>query len=178
MIVKKTSFNPHNLFELACCRSIGQSIEAEVDRPVRSTNVHKRAWPYRLEGQSTGSVDCQRALLSGSGPDRPGSRSAKSSALCIHASVDQAVDRQQRQLLIWPPTAIFWEPINWGSLGLFSTRFKVGFQASFSYLSECLSPLILEQILSYQKESFSSVFCKRDFLSFSSTILSSFITHT
>jgi len=68
--------------------------------------------------------------------------------------------------------------INWGSLELFSTRFEVGFQASFSYLSECLSPLVLEQILPYQKESFLRVFCKRDFLSFSSTIQSSFLKRT
>ena len=44
------------------------------------------------------------------------------------------------------------------------------FQASFSYLSKCLSPLVLEQILPYQKESFSRVFYKREFLSFSPQI--------
>ena len=102
--------------------------------------------------RSTGMVDrcaqtCTTSLARGP-VDRPG-RSAESSALCIQASVDRvvdrwhngrnfdrwpvdrAVDRQQRPLLIWPPTVIFWEPINWGSLGLFSTRFEVSFQASF-----------------------------------------------
>ena len=31
------------------------------------------------------------------------------------------------------PTASFWSLFIWGSLGLFSTRFEVDFQASFSY---------------------------------------------
>ena len=58
------------------------------------------------------------------------------------------------------PTASFWRLIYWGCFGLFSIRFEVGFQASFSYLSKCLSPLVLELILTYQKESFQEGFQK------------------
>ena len=36
----------------------------------------------------------------------------------------------------------------------------MSFQASFSYLSKCLSPLVLELKLLYQKESLSRVFSK------------------
>ena len=50
----------------------------------------------------------------------------------------------------------------------------MGFQDNFSYTSKCLSPLILELKLPYQKESFSRVFYKRDFLSFSLQIHPSF----
>ena len=64
------------------------------------------------------------------------------STLCIQATVNRPVDRwhnsqksdrwpvdrQQHQLLSWPPTAIFWEPINWASLGLFLQDFKSAFK--------------------------------------------------
>ena len=58
------------------------------------------------------------------------------------------------------PTVIFFRPINWGYFGLFSIRFLESFQASFSYLTKCLSPLVLELKLLYQKESLSRVFSK------------------
>ena len=101
-----------------------------------------------------------RAELSGGRLARSFGHPAKQAVhVCAHLSPGP-VDRQQRQLLIWPLTAIFWEPINWGSLGLFSTRFQVNFQASFSYLSKCLSSLVLEQILSYQRRVFQECFVK------------------
>ena len=78
-------------------------------------------------------------------------------------AVDRVVDRQQCRLLTRPPTAIFWSLFIWGSHGLFSTRFEVGFQ----YLSKCLSPLVLEPNTFISTGEFSRVFCKRDFLSFS-----------
>jgi len=50
--------------------------------------------------------------------------------------------------------------IYWGSLGLFYTRFEVGFWDSFSYTSKCLFPLVLEPNTSIQKESFIKSFQK------------------
>jgi len=67
--------------------------------------------------------------------------------------------------------------MNWGCFGLFSTRFEVGFQASFSYLSKCLSLLVLEPNTFISKGEFSRVFYKRDFLSFSPQIYFDF-SHT
>ena len=92
-------------------------------------------WP-RSTGRSTG----RELLLSVSRPRSTVDRQ-RASALCIQASVDRRidrwhndlksdrrpVDRQQDLLLSWPPTVIFWKPINWGSLRLFWIRFEVDF---------------------------------------------------
>ena len=57
--------------------------------------------------------------------------------------------------------ALFLRPIYWGCFGLFFIRFEVGFQASISYLSKCLSPLFLEPNTSISKgEFFESVLQK------------------
>ena len=151
--------------------STSQSIETEVGRPVRSTDVHKCAQPLWLVGRSTDPVDhpescalwiwprSTRRSTGRSKPrhGRPGGRPTG----CNGQKFDRwPVDRPQHQLLSWPATASFWEPIKWDSLGLFSIRFQESFCASFSYLSKCLSPLILEQILPYQKESFQEWFSK------------------
>ena len=64
--------------------------------------------------------------------------------------------------------AIFWEPINWGSLGLFSIRFEVGFQDSFSY-SKYLSLLVLEPNTSISKGEFFKSVLKKRFLEFFTT---------
>ena len=58
------------------------------------------------------------------------------------------------------PTSIFFRPISWGCFVLLSTRFLESFQASFSYLSKYLSPLVLGLIFPYQKESFQECFVK------------------
>ena len=114
------------------------------------------------QGRSTARSIARECLLSGNGPvDRPSQR-LKNRPL----AVDQAVDRQQSELLSWLPTGRFLEPIKRGSLGLFYIRFQVGLWASFSYTSKCLSPLVLESKLPYQKESLSRVFSKEFFLSF------------
>ena len=60
---------------------------------------------------------------------------------------------------------------------IFYTRFQVGFQASFSYLSKRFSPLVLEIILPYQKERFFKSVLKKRFLQFSPQIQSLF-SHT
>ena len=74
-------------------------------------------------------------------------------------------------------TASFWSILIWGYFGLFVTRFWVSFQASFSYLSKCLSPLVLEPNTSISKgEFFKSVLRKR-FLELSPQILSEFFSH-
>ena len=59
----------------------------------RSTDAHKHARLVWLEGRSTDPIDHQRALLSGSGPGRPGSRPARELCSLDPASVDRAVDR-------------------------------------------------------------------------------------
>ena len=66
--------------------------------------------------------------------------------------------------------------INWASLRLFSTRFQVSFQASFSYTSKCLYPLVLEQNTSISKGEFLRVFQKRFFEFF--TTQSILFSHT
>ena len=117
----------------------GRPGQKSVDRSGRPmcTDVHSLG---RLTARST----VRECLLSGNGPvdravDRwviaqfPIDRSAQRSIIRPFA-VDRAVDRQQTDLLTWPLTAIFWEPINWDSLRLFSTRFQVGFQDSFPTL--------------------------------------------
>ena len=74
--------------------------------------------------------------------------------------IDQAVDHQQSRLLIWTPTARFWMPIYWGSLGLFSTRFQEIFWANFSYLFQWFPPHVLEQIFPNKKGEFIKRFSK------------------
>ena len=90
--------------------------------------------------------------------------------------VDRPVDRQQNLLLSWLPTASFWSPIKWGSLGLFYTRFQEGFKASFSHLLEVFSTCFRANISISKGEIFKSVF-KRDFFSFSQLYLV-FLTQT
>ena len=77
--------------DLVVRRSTGRSTEAEVGRPVRSTDVHKRARQLGLVGRSTGRSTIQRALLSGNGPGRP----AESCCSLYPVPVDQEVDRQR-----------------------------------------------------------------------------------
>ena len=73
----------------AFCRSNGRSTAAEVGRPVRSIDMHKRARQLGLVGRSTGRSTVQRALLSENGPGRP----AESCCSLYPVSVDRAVDR-------------------------------------------------------------------------------------
>ena len=77
---------------------------------------------------------------------------------------------------LWPQRLVFGSPIKWGSLDMFSTRFQVGFQASFFYLLGFFSTCFRANT-SISKGEFSRGFFKRDFLSFSPTTLSSF-SHT
>ena len=70
----------------------------------------------------------------------------------------------------------FLEPIKWGSLGLFKLRFLESFKASFSYLLQIFSPLVLEQILPFKRRVYQEGF-KNDSLSFSPQIPSLF-SHT
>ena len=101
-------------------------------------------WTAGRPTRSTAREFCSLDLAPG-----PGGRLAESSALCIQASVDppvdrwhngqksdrwlvdRAVDRQQGILLSWPPTAIFWEPINWVPLDYFLQDFKWVFKIVF-----------------------------------------------
>ena len=118
-----------------------RSTELEVGRPggrPTCTDVHTSSG--RRAGRPTRST-VQRALLSRKAPvDRPVDRT-ESSALCILATVDRAVDRcpnGRKNDRWWPTgrstgspilalTASFWSPINWAIWGLFSTRFSSGF---------------------------------------------------
>jgi len=148
--VKRPSFNPWKILDLAFCRSTGWSTATEDGRPIRSTDVHRRGRPVWLEGRSTDPVDCQRALLSGSGPGRPGGRPTES-FFSLYPGLGRPGSRPMAQWSeIWPlagrpggrPTAnavldpndYIFEAINWGCFGLLSTRFLESFQASFSYI--------------------------------------------
>jgi len=74
-------------------RSTGRSTALEVSRPGRSTDVHRRARQWVLEGRSTDPVDRQRASALWKAPiDRAG-WPAESFALCSRASIDRPVDR-------------------------------------------------------------------------------------
>ena len=147
------------MFDLAFYRST----DPEVGRPVRSTDVHRRARLVWLEGRSTEPVDRQKAtlwiwprstgrelLLSVSRPRSTG-RSTDGTTLrnlTVGRSTGQSTD--SRKVAELSPTASFWSLFIWGCFGLFSIRFQESFWASFSYLSQCLSPLVLELKLSYQ----------------------------
>ena len=133
--------------------------------------MHRRARLVFLEGRSTDPVDCQRALLSGSGPGRPGGRPTKS--FCsLYPGLGRPVDgttvknltvvrsTDSRKSAELSPTASFWRPVYWGCFGLFSTRFEVSFQVNFSYLSKCLSPLVLELNFHIKRRVFQEYFVK------------------
>ena len=177
-----TCFNPYNVLDWPSVgRPAGRPVQKSVDR-----TVDRCAQTCTAQGRST----ARELLLSGNSPvdravdrwaialkpvDRPvdwPSQRSKNRPL----AVDQAVDRQQCRLLIWTPAASFLMPINWGSHGLFYTRFEVGFWASFFYSIKCLSSLVLEPNTSIQKESLSRVF-KSDFLYFPPQIQSLFFSH-
>jgi len=69
-------------------------VDQTVDRcRSRSADVHKRAQAIVLVGRSTRRSTVQRALLSGSGPGRPGGRPAESCCSLNPVPVDRAVDR-------------------------------------------------------------------------------------
>ena len=70
-------------------------------RPVRSTDVHKRARQLELVGRSTGRSTVQRVLLSGNGLGRPGGRPSESSALCFLFPVDRWLNGHKYNR--WPP---------------------------------------------------------------------------
>ena len=149
-----------------------------VDHTGRSTciNVHAK-------GRSTARSTARESLLFRNSRIDRAVDWQKMSALCIEATVDrwlngqksdrwlvnQAVDRQQSRLLTRPPMVIFWSLFIWGSLALFSTRFKESFWANFSYPYQWFYPHVLEPIFPNQKESLSRVL-KSDFLSFSPPI--------
>ena len=94
--VKITKFLILKMFVLAVCRSTGRSTEAEVGRPVWSTDVHRTCTQPRLGRRST----ARELLLSRNGPGRPPDRPTESSALCFHASVDRPVDRKGKIALV------------------------------------------------------------------------------
>ena len=114
----------------ACLAS--RPVDRAVDRPKSSALW---IWPRSI-GRSTGGTTV-RNLTVGRSPD--GRLTAE-----IPAELS--------------PTVSFWILFIWGSFGLFLTRFEVDFQASFFCLSKYLSPLVLELIPSYQKESLPRVF--------------------
>jgi len=135
----------------------------------RSNDVHKMCTAIWLKGRSTARSPESFTLwiwprLTGRSTGRSNPKHGRpvgcNGQKCDRWPVDRPVNGQQYLLLSWPPTASFWEPIKWGSLGLFKTRFWVGFQASFPYLSKKFSPLFLELILPYQKESIQQCFSK------------------
>ena len=90
------------MFDYAFCRSTGRSTET-VGRPVRSTDVHKRAQAIWLEGRSTARELCSLDLAP---VDRAVDR-WHNDQKSDRWPVDRAVDRQQHQLLIWPVTTSF-----------------------------------------------------------------------
>ena len=115
-------------------RSIGRLTGPEVGRPVRSTDVHRRAQGFWLLGRSTDPVDrpessaiwiWPRSTRQSTGRLKPkigrlGDRPAGCNGQKFDCwPVDQAVDRQQDFLLCLSPMASFWRPIYWGCFGLF-----------------------------------------------------------
>jgi len=94
-----------------------------------------------------------------------------------HWPIDRAVDRQQSRLLIWTPTANFWRPIYWGSLGLFYIRFQKSFWASFSYLFQWFPPHVLEPIFQIKRRVLSRGFQKWFFEFFTTCSILVFLTH-
>ena len=116
--------------------------------------------------RSTGPVDRQRALLSVPVPRSTGRSTAGSTVriLTVGRSTGRSTDRPT-----WLPTASFSSSINWDFWGLFSTRFRRSFWASFSYSFQWLYPQVLEPIFPNQKSVYQECF-KSDFLEFSSTI--------
>ena len=136
------------------CTNVHNQFGWRVGRPTRSTPRELCSLDLAPVDQA---VDRQRACFLYSGLGRPG---------------DRPVAQRSE---IWPlagrpggrPTTGFPAELDPNGyifeaykLGLFSTRFLESFQSSFSYLTKCLSPLVLEPIFSYQKESLSRVFSK------------------
>ena len=69
-------------------------------------------------------------------------------------------------------------PINWGSHGLFYTRFQESFWDNFSYSYQWLYPHVLEPIFSNQKRVYQEAF-QSEFLEFFTTYsILIFLTHT
>ena len=139
-------------------------------------------------GRSTARSTARECLLSGNGPVDQAVDRLAIAQLAVDRPIDRpsqlsknrslAVDRQQYRLLSWLPTGRFLEPIKWGSLGLFSTRFQESFWATFSYSYKWFYPHVLESIFPNQKESLSRVF-KSDFFEFFTThSILIFLTHT
>ena len=160
--------------------SAGRPSQKSVDRV-----VDRRARTCTAKGRSTTRSTTREPLLSGNGPidqavdrcvicqftvDRPVDR-WHNGQKSDRWPVDRAVDRQQFRLLSWTPTTTFLKPIKGASLGLFSTRFKESFWASFFYFFQWFYPHVLKPIFPNQKESLSRVF-KSDLLSFSPQIQS------
>ena len=126
--------------------------------------MHEHAQPRASHPRST----ARELLLSVNGPGRPGGRLLGHSPVYCRPAGRPLFPTVGNPTVGGRPggrptaesspelsrTASFWSLFIWGCFGLFEIRFEVGFQASFFYLSKCLSPLVLKQILPYRKESF------------------------
>ena len=151
----------------------------------RSTDVHK----VHSQGPVDRTVDLQRASALWKWPGRPDSRPLGHLPfygrpvgwpLAVRSEIWPLAGRPTAESsaeLSW--TASFWSLFILGCFRLFSTWFEVGFQASFFYLSKCLSPLVFEPNTSISKGEFFKSVLKKRFLEFFTTkSIQVFLTHT
>ena len=96
------SFSVPEMSDWLTAGRLGRSTVAVGGRPDRSTDVHKTCTQPSSGGRSTGTVDRQRALLSGKPPVDRAVDQAESTALCFQTrSTERSTDQIAVALWIW-----------------------------------------------------------------------------